>query len=247
MGKQITIGDQPLVLQEFSGYKAFAAMECLKAIFRAGPEIDKRVSSYRREYEADNYVTLDRVTALHRFGQAELGHLTDADWQANGNQLRLPTSPTGAEIAVAAFPIALEIAKAESIRLLGLLALSNRDLEEADVAGGEAQVNSDIDARAKRLLHEARADQLLELAVASVELLEGQFDETVRGLGDRLGNALRLLGLGKNPAEPEQPTTEPEASTPPASSSTNSDPDTAGTSAPPSIEPVGDGSPSYAT
>lgn len=250
MGKQVTIGDQPLNLQEFSGFKAFAAMECLKAIFEAGPAIDKRVASYRRDYEADNYVELDRVTALHRFGHDELGHLTDADWSASGNKLRLPTSPSPAEIAIAAFPTALTIAKEESIRLLGLLALTNRELEDADVGGGQGQVDQAIDAKAKRLLHEAQADQLLELAVASVELLEGQFDSTVKGLGDRLGNSLRLLGLGSNPAEPKQPTQggdTPAESEPQPSSSTSSPPDTAGTSEPSSIEPAGAGSPSSAT
>lgn len=252
MGKTVTIGTEEKILEEFSGYKAFAAMEQLKVIFEAGPAIDSRIAAYVRTYESENAVVLDRATALHRF-PGELEHLSDQDWAASGNQLKVPQSPDGLQIAFAALPVAIEIAKTETIRLLGLLILTNQELEDADNAGGDEAVDKEITARAKRLMHEARGSQLLELAVVSVELLEEEFADTVASLGGRLGNALKLLGLGTNPSEPEQPTessepTEPETpeSAPTASSSTSSAEPTAGTNEPPSTEPAGVASPSSA-
>lgn len=246
MGKTVTIGGEETILEEFSGYKAFAAMEQLKVIFAAGPAIDTAIAAYVRKYEAENAVELSRTTALHRFGD-ELNHLTDADWAAGGNKLLVPQSPSPTQIGMAALPTAIEIAKTETITLLGLLVLTNQELEEADTAGGDDTVAKLIRDRAKRLMHKAMAHELLELAVTSVELLEEEFDQTVKTMGGRLGNAAKLLGLGATPAqEPSEPDeqTEPELTSPP-SSSTSSDAPTAGTNEPHSTEPAGAGSPSF--
>lgn len=255
MGKQVTIGGEEAILEEFSGYKAFAAMEQLKVIFTAGPQIDTAVAAYVRAYESENAVVLDRATALHRFG-GELAHLTDADWEATGNQLKVPQSPGAVQIGLAAMPVAIEIAKKETIELLALLALTNAELEEADMAGGDEAVAKLVTDSAKRLLHRAKAHELLALAGTSAELLEEQFEGTVAEIqqSETLGKLLRLLGMGEEEeteleqqpsqtlehAEPEQP-----ASDPTPSSSTSSPEPMGGPSEPPSTEPAGAASPSF--
>ena len=245
MPKQVQIGEQPLQLQDFSGYKAFKVMRLAKGILASSPQIQAHIAAYVRKYEAENYVELDRAAAMHRFGE-DLQHITDADWQASGNKLRLPTSPTSQEISLAAFPVVLDVAEQQAIRLLALIALSNRELEDADNEGGEDAVDQAIEAKAKTLVHRAHAEQLLELFLTGYELVEDQLQDTIKGAEERLGNLMRLLGWGPT-SEPPTSSNGTQESPQSPSSSTSSPPDTDGTSEPSSTEPAGAASPSSAT
>lgn len=248
ISKQITIGEDQLQLQPFSGYKAFKVLRLAKEILKQQPEIQQHIAAYVRQYEQENVVEFERTAALQRFGE-DLAHLTDQDWQASGNKLRMPTSPTREEIGLATFPFVLEVAEQQAIRLLALISLTNRELEDTHMEGGEDAVDKQIEEEARRLLHRARIEQLLELAITGYELVEDQLEGTLREAGDRLGNLFRLLGWGPTNQEPAPAPTEESrpdtaASAPRASSSTSSPPATAGPSDESSTAPIGAGSPS---
>lgn len=166
-------------------------------------------------------------------GPDPLAHMTDADWEASGNKLRLPKTPSTEEKIAAIFPLALDLAEEETLRLLALLSMTNKQVKDAM----KSDLPAALDERADELL-DAPATDLLELAVASGEMVEEQFTSKVRELGDRLPNALRLFGV--SPKSPK--TTEPSKSKSSATksdSSTDSPSPTDGTSEPSSTEPVG--------
>lgn len=256
VSRTVKIGDQDLTLQEFSGFKAFEVMRRAKDIMKAGPQIQDAVTAYIVKYEADNVVAIDRAAALHRYGD-ELKHLTDEDWRASGNQLKMPRSPGPMEIVMQAFPVAFDIAHDQTLALLGVVALDNRELEDAD-AGGQEQVDKAIADKAKQLVHRAKAQQLVLLAAAAVDLMQDQFDESVREAARPLLKVLDFLGIPtstpaapteENPAEQggtEEPATSSSApeSAPKPTSSTSSPPSTDGPQTSPSTEPAGVGSPS---
>jgi hypothetical protein len=131
--------------------------------------------------------------------------MSEADWQAAGNQYPVRERPPLYAIAMHAFEDALELAEDHVYRLLALFVMSNEDVTRRYKEG---TLEEELTAGADRLLDEAMADELMELAVVCGELVDTQFRSKARELGDRLGNALRLFGLG-----PSTPTTT--TSTPP--------------------------------
>jgi hypothetical protein len=172
-------------------------------------------------------------------GPDPLGHMTDEDWAANGQRLRMPKSPGREEQIAAVFPKALELAERETLQLLALLAMTNAELKRA----AAADLPAALDERSEELL-DAPADDLLELAVAAGEMVESQFVAKVRSLGGRLPNALRLLGLSPRSRDTEttEETSTSSSSATSAPSSTGSPAPTDGESDEPSTAPVGVGS-----
>lgn len=256
--RTVQIGDDSLRLQEFSAFKAFEAMRRAKDIMRVGPEIQRAVTDYVTDYERDNVIEINRAAALHRYGQ-ELAHLTDRDWEASGNMLRVPRSPGSIEIVMAALPVAFDVAQKQSMQLIAVMALTNRELEDADNTSDEA-VDELVETRAKQLQHRAKAHQLVLLAAAGVDLLQDQFDEEIREAARPLLRVVEMLGIPipgqttekteESPPAPDQPQeeagisrSEPE-SAPRPTSSTSSPPSTGGPQTSPSTEPAGVGSPS---
>lgn len=252
----VKIGGEDRTLQEFSGFKAFKAMRLLKEILAAGPQIETAVAEHRRKYNVEQAIELDRASALFRYG-AELAHLTDADWKAAGDKIRIPQDPSPLESGMAAFPVALDVAERQTLLLLALVLAANRELEEWDDAG---TVDTELEGRAKRLPHQALAHELLAIAGETVELLDDQFSDTVAALeeSDSWGKLARLV-VGSTPTpttpadEPEEepaaagsPTSPEEPTSPSPDSSTSSPDATDGPSTPSSIAPVGAASPSSA-
>lgn len=246
---KVTIGGTESELEQLSSFKALRAMRVVKAVFEEYPELLTEMEKYRRDYEAANQVPMSRSAALFRFGPDRLGHLTDADWEASGNQLVLPRSPGLEEQVLHIFPKAFDTAERHMLRLCALVLISNSDLERADIAGGDAEVEKVIEERAKRLPHEAMADELPELLTVAVEVVQEQIGTKVKGLQERLGNALRLFGLGRQssteqpieetPAQSTDPESEREGSPTRPPSSSSSDAPSDGNGEPSSIEPAG--------
>jgi hypothetical protein len=166
-------------------------------------------------------------------GPDPLGHMSEEDWQASGNRLRIPRSPSTEERVAAIFPMALTLAEEEVSRLLALLSMSNAEVKRA-AAGDFPEA---LAARAEELM-DAPAEDLMELAVAAGEMVEEQFMAKVKGLGDRLPNALRLFGMS-----PKGQASMNSASETNPISSTDSPSPTDGESDELSTEPSGDGSP----
>jgi len=167
-------------------------------------------------------------------GPDPLGHMTEEDWAAAGHKLRMPKSPSNEEKIAAIFPKALDLAEAETLRLLALLAMSNAEVKHA----ARADIKEALDKRADEML-DAPAEDLLELAVAAGEMVEDQFVSKVKALGERLPNGLRLFGLNPKSQTTTDELSSSESSTTKPTSSTDSPTPTDGTSEPRSTEPVG--------
>lgn len=176
-------------------------------------------------------------------GPDPLAHMSDEDWGASGNKLRLPRSPSNEEKIAAIFPMALDLAEHEVTTLLALLATSNADLKRK---ARDGTLKEHLEARAEELL-DAPATDLLELAVGAGEMVEEQFTNKVKSLGGRLPNALRLLGITRSPKLEEEETSSLESSETKQTSSTDSAEPIDGMSEPLSTEPVGSSSSSSGT
>lgn len=164
-----------------------------------------------------------------------LGHITDEDWQASDNKLRLPRTASMEERIIAVFPMALDLAEHEVTQLLALLATSNGDLKRK---ARDGSLGDYLAERADDLL-DAPATDLMELAVTAGEMVDDQFSDKLKELGNRAPNVLRLLGLTRSPSSEDETSKNSSSKTSPTSS-TNSPSPTDGTSEPSSTEPTGE-------
>jgi hypothetical protein len=162
------------------------------------------------------------VDGVPVMGPDPLGHLTEEDWQASGNRLRIPRSPSTEERVAAVFPMALEVAEEQTLALLALLSMTNEEYDAA--AAGD--VKAAIKARQEELLSAPMYD-MLELAIAAGEMVEQEFIGRVkRELADRLPNALRLFGMSPSSRSEDGTTSKMPASPTSQTPSTDSPPPT---------------------
>lgn len=241
----IDVGERTYTIERPSGAKASRALALLRALSSAVPEVQERIAQFTREYRESNTIYMTPAEARARYpGEvirdamgdpliAEDGRvrmtpspiagITAEDWAASNNRLPLRAEPSFQEQIVAAFDIGLETAEDHLYKLLALFTLSN-----AEIKAGRADGTLDdlIETRANELLDDGYADEIIELAVVCGETVDNHFRRKVRQLGDRLGNALRLIGLGPDrlptqPTEDAQPQTTssdgPSSSTPASS------------------------------
>lgn len=168
-------------------------------------------------------------------GPDPLAHMTEEDWKASGNRLRIPRSPSTEEKVAAIFPLALNLAETETLHLLALLSMTNVEVKDA----AKDDLPEALSERAEDLL-DAPADDLMELAVAAGEMVEDQFVSKVKALGERLPNALRLFGMSprsqtsKQPASQTKPTSSTDSPPPTDGASDESSTELAGNSSSPS-------------
>lgn len=258
----ITLGDVSYVIERPTGRKGSQALALIRALSKASPGLQRDMARFVREYEAENVVELDRAQARMRYpaqpitrdgelvvnaaGDAVMApsfvdQMTDTDWERAGHRLRLPKSPSQGEIVVAVLDVALETAEEHVYALLALFTLPNADVKRYWREGGDI-LRGKIAERADELLDDVPADELLELAVVVAEVIDGNLRGKLGELGDRAGNALRLVGLNRTPTTtPQAPSTDagstdgPSSSTP--HSSTGADEPTDGASTTPSTPP----------
>lgn len=248
----VVLGSEEVRIERPSGRKASCALALLRALSKAAPGLQEEMARFRRRYEAENVIELDRAQAQLRYpplpllgddGEplrdehgaermlpSPLDRMSEADWEKAGHKLRLPRTPSGAETIAAVFDHALEVAEEHVYRLLALFTISNEDVARYRREGG---INDRLAERADELLDKAYADEVLELAVVCGEVIDEQFRTKTRDLGDRLGNALRLLGIEWKPREPA----------PPAATSSDGSSSSTPTSSTDSPAPTADGPP----
>jgi hypothetical protein len=171
-------------------------------------------------------------------GPDPLGHLTDADWQANGQALRIPETPSDEQVMAAMVPKAFKLAKTQVLRLMALALTTNRALEEWD---GEKDIDAELDRVGVKLIHDATPGELMDLAVAVMQLARDQ----LRDPFDRATAAWKELRQSREETSPEDPDDAPapepmriETESSPTSSIESPD-GTAGTPSRSSIEPAG--------
>lgn len=221
----LELGGKTYMLERPTGLKASRALALMRALSKATPRIGEELAEFRRKYERENFLELDRVQARMRYPArpvtdaagavmidekgapvmlpSPVDRMSEEDWQATGGVFRAPASPSGPEVIAAIFDTALELAEEHVYKLLALFTITNSELKTHRAAGTLAEALED---RKTELLDDAFADELLELAVACGELVDHHFRRKSAELGDRVGNALRLIGLDWTPTSPSTPT-----------------------------------------
>lgn len=193
-----------LAVERVTALKASRILALLRAVAGKVPELTRELGEFVQAYGEANVLTLDRIDAVRRY--PSLADLSDEAWQANGNVLRMRASPSIPEQIAAMLPSVVDVAEDELMHLLALFVLPHREVRSAWRSGGLKEL---VDERAVELL-DLELDELLELAVVCGEVVDDQLRSRVARIGqERLGNALRLVGLGTTPTSPQ---TAPEAS-----------------------------------
>lgn len=147
-----------------------------------------------------------------------ISRMTEADWENSNQRLELAQDPPNpAPMVMAVLDDALELAEEHVYKLLALFTISNEDVARFRK---EDRLDEELEVRADRLLDTAFADELLELAVVCGELVDDQFTRKTRELGERMGKALRLVGMGPpaSPSSRTSPTTSGPTDSTPSSS-----------------------------
>lgn len=245
--RTLTIAGREVTVERVSARKASRAFAILRGVSDKLPAIVGRLGEASAEYERTHYIELDRAQAWRRYGAptplvedgefvrdgageivtvpSGIASMSEDDWQAAGNKLRVPQEAPDEYKWAAVFDRALELAEDHVYRLLALLTMSNDDVKRAWRAG---TLKDDVDDLVEDLIDDAYADELLELAVVCGEVVDEQFTSKVRSLGtSRLGNALRLLGIDPTTMgsqTPQGPTQTPESTTSPTPTTSTAPP-----------------------
>lgn len=284
----VKVGDSTITVSNFNGRRGVWAMRIMRSALKRAPEVMEAVDEAVKAYEKTNTVVFSRAQALYQFppttvyGEAaeslgvpdgtvipgRVGHLTEADWEASGGVLELPRAAPFEVKLGAGFPLALDLAEDEMLRLIGLAAMSDsqfaamvRNSPSKDETLKELQKRGDD-------LIDAPMTDLLNLVLTVVETTQAQIDEAMRELSPkaRLGKLAETLGLSrlfgswlKGSVTPDTvtPTSQPEpkdegtptppddetdgsgsTSSPSPTSSSDAPTPSDGTSEPPSTEPA---------
>jgi hypothetical protein len=239
--RTVTFGEVEYRIERPSGRKSSRALATLRAISKAMPGLQEELAEFRRSYERENVVELDRAGARLQYPRlpyidedtgrpltdehgaiqyrpSELDAMTDEDWEKAGNVIRLPKSPSFNEEVAAMFGRALEVAEDHVYALLALFTLPNQDVKRAGRAGAD-ELTALIDERVADLLDDGFGDEWLELGAIVGELVDEHYVQKARSMGDRMGNTLRLFGMAPpksqiSPSLSASSSDGPESSTP---------------------------------
>lgn len=226
---RVEVGGDTYTIEAFTGYKAVRAGGIISRISEAAPDILTRMGEFEKEYESANELRLTREMAkLPRFcipdpeNEGALKPLfTEEDFAqaaAEGRDyIPLPKSPSTMEKWMSVFPQVFTVAEKELKELLGLVTISDEELEAADEAD---TVTEELSKKGREVLHKGTVSEMLELLVAAGETLQAEF----QGKEQRLEGVLGLLGMTvtrPSPSGPEPSSDEPEPSEPAAESETS--------------------------
>lgn len=212
---ELRVGDREVSLPELNGFKAVRAARLIAEVMTCAPEVNDRLRALREEYaDANALVVTPALAKLPRFQRTVLDEdgeerreaiFTAEDFEAAGGEIRIPQDPPLPEQIIAVFPVVWGAAETQVIELLALLIAPNSELADADEDG---KVDEYLSKSARRLLHSATLDQLVELAVASVE-------QVVSALTKDGGSALeRAMGAVSGTAPRTQAPSQTTSSTP---------------------------------
>lgn len=260
----VKVGGRDTALPDFNARKAIRAGRIMRDILEQSPQVQVELGRFRRDYERENIVELDRTSALVRFGPrplvddagepvrypdghprageivmapGQLEHLSEADWQASGQKLRLPADPSREEMFLAIFPLLFDQAEDQVTQLLGLALVTEDDLGEAARAGGDENVRALLKRVGDDCLDRASLTEAADVLLTTVELIQEQVHDQSDDLRRRARPLMRLLQRLTGQQAPEDPApTTPSSSEPKPASSTPSPTPTAGMSGPPSTE-----------
>lgn len=240
----VKFGDRDVVIERFTVAKGMRVITLLGLIQKSVPEINKAMAEFKRQYAEDNVVELDRVEAKFKYGPrpvigedgepmfhdgklvtmpSPIDRMTEQDWERAGQTLKERQEPSPVEMIMAVFPIAYEQAEQPVQRLLGLVVMPNDDVARYAASG---EIWDRVDEVVAKTIAPAYLEEIMELAVAVAETIEGQVMVKAKSLGGRLGKLRGLFGMEKTTAtsQPEiSPTSSEQPETPKTDSASVSD------------------------
>lgn len=198
----VKIGDAPATISKLNGFKAAEALAIISDITEQTPTLLQDLAEFTRNYEAENAQQMPRAAAEAKFPE-QAGRVSEAAWTAAGNVLAVP-EPPGIERQIAfALPKIYGTARESLVDLLALLITPNSELEKADLEGEELYGKTGALAeQRRRLLHDADLEQLVEVAAAAGEVLQGQLKAID---GGPLGKLMEVFGIKSGPKTPTTP------------------------------------------
>lgn len=180
---EVKVGDSSLTIPRFSAFKVVRAGRLVAEIAKKYPQVILDMAKFTREYEDQNSIVITRAMAkTPRFQDYGFG---TRDFDDDGI-VRLPQSPSMQEQIFAVLPQIMDAAEHEVLQLCALVLAPNSELEAADA---DDSVDEYLKTEAKKLLHKADGDQLIDIAVVAATVAREQF---AHKLGDA-GNALALF------------------------------------------------------
>jgi hypothetical protein len=209
LGK-VKVGEEELSIARFRGHKAILAGAMIKRVMERTPQINDKISDFRKKYREDNYFEITpRMAHLPQF--QELYGVSPDMFKDDAAPIRFPANPDGQAIFMYIFPELFTLARDELMVLLALIVVSDRELSEADDAD---QVEDLLKKRGKQLLRDGYLEELMELTIVAWEVLKDQ----IMSNRERLGKLRNVPFLGTLLSTQEEETPEPdEDQTPPTS------------------------------
>jgi hypothetical protein len=216
----VQISGKTVTVERFTLAKAMRVITLLQLIQKQVPEVTKEWAIFRKQY-ADEYSTeIDRIDAKARFGSA-LDDITDEEWERAGQKLKIPGTPSTAEVFFQMAPVIYERAEEVTLRLLGLIAMEN-DVVNRYVKSGD--VWERVDELVDDLIRPAALDEIMELGLVAAEVIDGQVLAKAQTVKERAGNVARLLGF-KTTTDSTDPEMSRESPAQPNTISVSSSPD----------------------
>lgn len=196
--------------------KEWAAVQNAVAEFRRGYAETNKVRTTRDE-------VAERLEAARDMVEAASSDEARAEWEsvAKGWQRRLdgplkdrdaielPVEPTWQEIAGAVVPAAFEEAEPLVVSLLGLLAITNDELFEADK---QARRDEAVRELGMDIYYKSTPDEALELLNVGFELFLGDTEARRKRLGELRGRFLKAMGMEAVQTTETETTETPETS-----------------------------------
>src|SRR5205085_5382677 len=162
-------------------------------------------------------------------GPDPLAHLTEEDWAGSDQALTIHEDPKPSTVYMHVAPVAFKLARTHVLRLLALVLATNSQLEKWDEES--ADIDAELDTERKRLLHRCKADELVRLGVATIEVgreqLRDPFEEIEQGI--RSLTAKRETPQDRTPAAAPM---EAEPASPDGNGETADTPDSPGSQSP---------------
>lgn len=188
------IGDRTIEVRPFKAYKATLALEYLGEIGNAFPGIVQELALFDREYAKANAIEIPRATFEWRYPD-DAKRVSEEAWQQSGGRVIMPAEPSGWEQFMHMFPKVYGEARQHVIDLITVVVIPDSDFEKWDAEGGEEQVDVEVQARRKTLLHEAELDQLVDLLAVTWEVLQKQFEGKAEAIRTGLRSVAGSLGV----------------------------------------------------
>lgn len=160
----VKVGDRDVTVEEPSIYKTRLMGRKFAEVGRDAPEIQIELAKFVARYEKENAVVLDRASAKARVPHI-VGDLSDEDWKACGNQVRLPRSPSGTEQIMAILPTVFTKAEEQAMDIAAILIAPNSELED------KGKFDQVLKAQRNFLDHHSKPSEVFKLIVAATDVI----------------------------------------------------------------------------